>query len=149
MKKKYLDKLLENKIFTQQEYDDIMQKMHLNKNGELIGVVPKEYYVTKYNLNGDMLRGNLTDFVKKHIIPPYEAADLAPEFNKYGMMVCGICDYWHWFTKDNITKYAIRNGHSPIEEATEFELWKMIATTSRYWQVMYQRLYREKMGYGW
>ena len=35
MKKKYLDKLLENKIFTQQEYDDIMHK-YPNRNVHLL-----------------------------------------------------------------------------------------------------------------
>lgn len=140
MKKKYFDELLKNGVLTQEEYNDVFTKMRLHEDGCLIGVVPKEYYIIKYNLEGDMLQGNLTDFVKNHINPPYEFERTYP-FSKYGIMICGIGDYWKWFTKDNINSNAINYGYRPIEEATEKELWQMIGMSSRYWHIMYQRMY--------
>lgn len=143
---KDLKDCLRNGAITQQEYDEIFEYMSIHEDGEqLIGVIPNTKGMIKFNLDGDMTDGSLIDFLKTRITPPYEATRIDPLFTKYGMMVCGIGDYWHWFTKNNITQYALDNGHKPIEEATEEELWKMIAICSRYWQVFYQRLYnREK-----
>ena len=143
MKKKYLDELLKRKIITQEEYDDVFAKMRLLKNGDLIGIVPRKNYITKYNLEGDMLNGDLHDFVKRHIIPPYEFVDVEP-FSKYGILYTGIADRWNWFTKDNISQRGYAVGYRPIEEATKEELWKMIAMASRFWEVSYRRWYYEE-----
>lgn len=138
-----LKECFKNGAITQQEYDEIFQSMSICEDREqLIGLVPNTKGMIKFNLNGDMVDGSLMEFLKTRIEPPYEAEHIDPLFKKYGMMVCGIADYWHWFTKDNITQYALENGHKPIEEATDEELWKMIAICSRYWQVFYEREYR-------
>lgn len=43
----------------------------------------------------------------KNCVPDLGWESVYPNlFGKYGMSVCGICDYWYWFTEDNITDYA-------------------------------------------
>lgn len=143
MKKKYFDELLKAGILTQEEYNDVFTKMRLSEDGDLFGVVPQTDYMIKYNLEGDMLNGDLRDFVKRHIVPPYEFANVKP-FSRYGILYTGIGDGWHWFTKDNISQRAHLMGYRPIEEATEEELWKMIAMASRFWEVSYKRWYYEE-----
>lgn len=144
MKKEKLDRLFKEGILSKEEYNSFFKTMHENEKGELIGVVPNGNASHKYNLNGDLLHGNLLEFLKTRVTPPMEAETMDETFKKYGMIVCGIGDYWHWFTKDNITEYALNNGHRPVEEATELELWKMIAICERYWEVFYSELYYDK-----
>ena len=143
MKRKYFDDLLRMGVITKEEYNDVLTKMRVTEGGDLIGAIPKENYINKYNLEGDMLEGDLHEFVKKHILPPYDFVDIEP-FCKYGMLYCGICDKWSWFTEENISLQAIKLGYRPIEEAAQEELWKMIAMASRYWEVCYKRWYHEE-----
>lgn len=144
MKKKKLDELLKNGVLTKDEYDSFFKTMGENEKGEMIGIMPHGNAAHKYHLEGDLLHGDLLEFLKTKVTPPYEAEDMDETFKKYGTMICGICDYWHWFTKDNITEYALNNGRRPIEEATELEIWKMIAICERYWRVFYDNCYHDK-----
>lgn len=63
-------------------------------------------------------------------------------FGKYGTGVYGICDYWHWFTEDNITDYAREHGHLPLTDATDIELLTMWAIADNYWLTQYEKWYR-------
>lgn len=60
------------------------------------------------------------------------------------MMYSGIYEKWSWFTKDIISEHGVAMGYKPIEEATQEELWQMIAMASRYWEVCYRRWYHEE-----
>lgn len=145
---KDLQQCLNKGIISQREYDEIFKKMSISPDGnQLIGGIPKTKGVIKYYLEGDMSDDSLLEFLTTRITVPYGAEDIDPLFRTYGVMVCGICDYWSWFTKDNITPHAISCGHKPIEYASDKELWKMIAICSRYHEVFYEREYdrvREK-----
>lgn len=143
MKKKKLDELLNNGVLTKDEYDLFFKTMRENEKGEMIGVMPNGEVSHKYHLEGDLLNGNLLEFLKTKVTVPYEAEDMDETFDKYGMMICGVCDYWRWFTKDNISANALVDGYRPVEEATELELWKMIAICERYWRVFYKNLYHD------
>ena len=106
MKIDKLNRLLDEGVLTQEEYDSFFDTMYVNENGQLVGIVQTKNPAThKYNLEGDLLNGDLVEFVKTKITPPYEAEDMDEVFKTYGVMVTGIADYWHWFTKDNITEY--------------------------------------------
>ena len=142
MKISKLNKLLNEGVLTNEEYNLFFNSMTDNGKGELIGSVPyRENAYRKFCLEGDLSNENLLEFVKTKIVPPYEADYIDDLFKKYGIMILGISDYWHWFTKENITDYAIHNGCKPVEEATELELWKMIAICERYWAVSYKEWY--------
>lgn len=149
MYKYELDNLLKRNVLTQEEYNEFFKSMSVDEKGQMIGVVPNGKCSEKYHFDGDLLGDNLLDFVINNVTPPYGSESFDDTFKTYGMMVCGIADYWHWFRKDNITDQAIKHGHKPIEEATEVELWKMIAIASRYWQVFYERIYNHEKGYTW
>ena len=62
-------------------------------------------------------------------------------YGKYGMTISGICDYWCWFTEENITDYAREHGHLPLTDATDMELFEMWATADNYWLNQYQEWY--------
>lgn len=62
-------------------------------------------------------------------------------FGKYGTGVYGICDYWYWFTEDNITDYARAQGCLPLTDATDNELLEMWAIASSYWLDKYREWY--------
>lgn len=139
---KDLQQCLNKGMISQKEYDEIFKKMSISPDGnQLIGGIPKTKGVIKYYLEGDMSDNSLLEFLTTRITVPYGAEDIDPLFRTYGVMVCGICDYWSWFTKDNITPHAISCGHKPIEYASDKELWKMIAICSRYYEVFYEREY--------
>ena len=91
----------------------------------------------------EILSQPLVDYIVKSIVPPLGAEYDDPIFNTYGMSISGICDAWHWFTKDNITETAIRHGHKPIEEASELELWQIIALCEWYWEKQYRQWYKK------
>ena len=69
----------------------------------------------------------------------YEYPDL---FGKYGLTICGICDGWRWFTEENITDYARKNGHLPITDASTEELLEMWAVADHYWLECYEDWFR-------
>lgn len=63
-------------------------------------------------------------------------------FGKYGTGVYGICDYWLWFTEDNITDYAREQGHLPLTDASDIELLTMWAIADNYWLAQYKKWYK-------
>ena len=139
MKKSKLDRLYKENILTENEYLSFFKTMHVNEKDEMIGAIPNGKASYKYYFDGDLLGGNLVNFLKTRVTPPLGAEYIDDIFGKYGMTVCGICDYWYWFTRDNITEYALNDGRRPIEEASELELWKMIAICERYWEIFYSQ----------
>lgn len=139
MKKSKLDRLYKENILTEDEYLSFFKTMHVNEKDEMIGAIPNGKTSYKYYFDGDLLGGNLVNFLKTRVTPPLDAEYIDDVFAKYGMAVCGICDYWYWFTKENITEYALNEGKKPIEEASELEVWKMIAICERYWKVFYSQ----------
>lgn len=138
--KKELDDLLERNILTKDEYNEFFKSMNIIENGEMIGVIPNGRAYQKYQFDGDLLGDDLLDFVIKNVIPPYGAETIDNTFRTYGMMLFGIGDTWKWFRKGEMSEHAIKSGHKPIEDDTESELWKMIAISSRYLEVFYQRI---------
>ena len=141
MYKQELDELLERGVLSQDEYSEFFKTMYANEEGQMIGTKPNGTCSNKYDFDGNLIDGSLLEFVLKEITPPLESEYIDDVFKKYGITVCGIYDGWHWFRKDNISKQAIGLGYKPIEEATETELWKIIAISSRYWEVFYKRSY--------
>ena len=135
--------LIKKGIITEEEYRKFISDKNVN-NGEITGGYRNtESIVRKYKFNGNLLDGSLVDFIRYNIVPPLGAESYDKVFKIYGYSYYGICDGYEWFTKDNITDTAIKNGYKPLEEATELELWKIIAICSRYWKVFYERCYRD------
>ena len=65
------------------------------------------------------------------MIPWHNAEyDMPDLFGVYGYTTCGIVEVWRWLHKDSISDKARKDGCKPIEEASELELWKMIALMS-------------------
>lgn len=88
-----------------------------------------------------MNREELLDKVK-HCTPGLGWEDEYPDlFGKYGIGVYGVCEYWYWFTEDNITDYAKECGHRPLTDATDNELLEMWATADNYWLNQYKKWY--------
>lgn len=137
MYKNKFDELVKSGVISQLEKKKIYSQMKPNSDGQLIGRsdIKIDY---KYRIGGDIFNENLCDFVIKYCVPPLGMEDIDNTFKIYGMSVCGICDKWHWFTRDNINQYAIEKGHKPIEYATNEELWKMLAMSSMYWEGSYK-----------
>ena len=46
-----------------------------------------------------MNRDDLLQAVRKSTPPQTAGEDYPNLFGKYGVMTCGICEYWHWFEK--------------------------------------------------
>ena len=137
MLKKKLDEQLRKGILTQEEYASFFQTMRVNERGEMIGFTPHGNARLKHDFDGDLINGDPLQFLLKHCCPPLGVEDMDNTFKKYGTTIAGIGDDFHWFTKDNITKHAIDSGHRPVEEASELEIWRMIAVCSRYWETAY------------
>lgn len=77
-----------------------------------------------------------------HCTPNYGWESEYPDlYGKYGTGIYGICDYWLWFTEDNITDYAREHGCSPLTNATDTELLMMWAIADNYWLNQYQEWY--------
>ena len=144
MLKKEVDRLYNVGVYSEEEYNSIMKFMHVNEKGELIGVIPNGIMSTLYSLKFDLKKQSLVDIVKDS--SPWLGADYDfPElFGKYGYTITGICDGWNWFTQDKITDHARNNGYKPIEEATELELWKMLALSNTYLYNEYKEWYYSK-----
>lgn len=67
--------------------------------------------------------------------PYYTFGEDYPDlFGKYGVMTCGACEHWHWFTEENITNVALQNGYKPLSKASDAELLEMLAITNEYWK---------------
>ena len=144
MYKDKLDNLLERGVLSQDEYDKFFESMYEDNKGQMIGVVPSERFRFKYDFNGDLLDGSLLDFVMNEITVPLGAEEIDPIFKTYGYSYFGICDGYKWFTKTEITKEQIKNGHKPIEKADILDLWKIVGICSRYWESRYKEWYEHK-----
>ena len=66
-------------------------------------------------------------------------------YGKYGRTIPGICDYWSWFTEDNISEHARRKGCHPLTDATDIELLEMWAVASDYWLHKYEQWYNDSV----
>ena len=131
------EKLVSNGVITTEEKNKVYSQMKPNSDGQFIGLSDSKIDY-KYYVSGNIFDDDLCDFVKNHCVPQLGSEYLFPIFNTYGMTFSGICDGWSWFTKDNITQYALKKGHKPIEEATKEELWEMLALSSMYWKGKYE-----------
>lgn len=118
--------------------------------GQLIGIVPNKARLI-YNLKFNPENYNLIELVINST--PWLGADHDyPElFGKYGYTFTGIGDGFRWFRKDPNTKLtykqialndtAIAHGYKAIDDATELELWKMLALSERYFGRFYSECY--------
>lgn len=138
MYKNKLDDLLKRQVLTQDEYDKFFESMSENEDGKMIGVVPSDKCVRKYEFDGNLFEDSLSSFILKEVIPPLGAEDYDDVFKVYGYSYFGICDGYHWFTESEISEEQRECGYKPIEEASETELWKIIAICSRYWESQYK-----------
>jgi hypothetical protein len=140
MYKDQFDKLVEKGIISESESSEVYTQMHPNSDGQLVGMSDNKIDY-KYYIQGDIFNENLCNFVIHHCTPLLGMENIDNTFKKYGMTYSGISDGWSWFTKDNITQYAIDRGYEPIENATDEELWKMLAMSSMYWEGKYEEWY--------
>lgn len=89
----------------------------------------------------------LRDFVIRHISGSDNKYE-TPTAWKFGYMFDGVCTGWGWFHKDKITQAGYDAGHKPIEDATELELYKIIAECSyadkEWYRNRYNREYARK-----
>lgn len=137
--KRELDDLLERKVLSSAEYAEFFQTMTVAEDGRLVGLCPKSHAQHKHDIDGDLWDQSLRNFLMKEITFPIGIEDFDDVFSTYGIMVYMDQEYWVWWTRDNIPDEAIEQGCKPIEDATEEELWKMIAIASRYWHLIYKR----------
>lgn len=95
---------------------------------------------------------NLVDYILHHCTPWPGAETAHSLFSTYGYNYYGIGDGYSWFTTRTglplyqgtaITDLARAHGHKPLEEATEAELWQLIAMCSTYWLRKYQEWHEE------
>lgn len=79
----------------------------------------------------DWTRDQLIEYIKKHVIGDGLNEPKSP-INKYGYRSSGICDCWIW------------NTFPRLEDATDDELWKIIAINNTFWLHKYKKWYSEK-----
>jgi len=137
MYKDKFDELVNKNVISQAEKEKIYFQMKPNLDGQFTGLSDGKIDY-KYYVGGDIFNDNLCNFVANHCIPPLGMEYIDDTFKIYGVTCSDICDRWEWFRKDKITQYAIDNGHKPIEDASDEELWKMLAMSSMYWEGNYQ-----------
>lgn len=90
-----------------------------------------------------MNRDELLKKVRK-CTPDYTFGEDYPNlFGKYGVMVCGVCEYWYWYEEGKLTDYALQKGCRPLTDATDKELLEMLAITNEYWLNYYQIWYND------
>lgn len=142
MRKETLDGLLKRGVLTHEEHAQFFKSMHENGYGQLVGCMPGGVAQRKYDYDGNLLDGSLLEFVLSEVVPPLGVESYNKTFKTYGYTYGGISEGWMWYRQHNITDELRRYGYKPIEEATEAELWEMIAIASRYWFVFYKRLRR-------
>ena len=150
MYKARIEKLHKNGVITDEEYDNLVD-IGFDDNGKLKPGVYKGDITTRYCLGFEPGKENLIEAVKNS--EPWLGAesDYPELFGTYGMGVYGICDYWRWWTLDNLTEVAIKHGKKPLESATELELWKMLALSNLYWYTNYSEWHdeAEKRAHDW
>lgn len=144
MYKDKLDDLLKRGVLTEAEYNKYFETMNVNDKGELIGAVPSDRFHYKYEFDGNLLDKPLVEFVLEEITVPLDAECIDPLFKTYGFSFFGICDGYHWFTSSEISDEQRNRDYKPIEEASELELWKIVAICSRYWESHYKEWYEHK-----
>lgn len=137
--KRELDNLLERGVLSAPEYAEFFQTMEVAEDGRLVGLCPNTHAQHKYDIEGDLWDESLLDFVLKEIVFPIGIERYDEVFSTYGKMIYTDQEHWVWWTRDNIPEEAIEQGCKPIEDATEEELWKMVAIASRYWEILYKR----------
>lgn len=142
MYKDRFDELVERGIISESEKEKICSQMHQNADGQFIGISDGKINY-KYYIGEDIFNDNLCDFVIKHCVPQLGMEYIDDTFKTYGMTYSGICDGWDWFRKDKMTQYALDNGHKPIEDASDTELWKMLAMSAMYWEGNYKEWYNK------
>lgn len=141
--KKEVDRLYKTGVYSEEEYESILGRMSENNNGELLGGVPDGCSL-KYSLKFDLKTKPLVDIVAD--CSPWLGADHDfPElFGKYGYTYCGICDGFEFFRTGTINDIAKEHGYKPLDEATDVELWKMLALSNTYWLNSYREWYYKK-----
>lgn len=124
MRRKKVERLYHDGVLTEKDYNDIMNGKE-DKNGTL------EYYGcsvdadVSYNLEFNIKNFNLLEVFKKKCTPWLGADQTFPNlFGKYGHTVSGMGYGFQW--NDN------------LKNATEQELWEMLALSSMYWEGKYR-----------
>ena len=150
---KEVEKLHKDGIYTDEMYSKIMNSMDDCGTGQLTGVVPHNADLI-YNLKFNPDDFNLVELVV-HSTPWLGADYDYPElFGKYGYTFTGIGDGFRWLRKDPNTEFTFKqealndtaatHGYKAIDDATELELWKMLALSERYWGNCYKEWYHHK-----
>lgn len=140
-----IDDLVKEGIFTTTDRAKFLENLTVRDDGTLIGVMTndKDLIVKHGYKKVPSEKEPLWKYVYENIYPTLGAEYHFPIFYKYGMTVGGIADGWYWFTSDKITDYARQEGHVPIDEAPEADLWQLIALCERYWRIQYMRWYHD------
>lgn len=143
MYKQELDDLLKKGVFTQDEYNEFFKTLSVvDEKGRMTGLMPhNQNILNKYYFNGDLIGGSLIEFIVSQITPPLGCSGIDEVFAIYGYEYYGIADGYCWITENTITDAMRQHGLKPLEEASEVELWKIIAISSRYWECFYKGLY--------
>lgn len=148
-----VERLHKTGIYTDEIYTKITDSMRDCGTGQLIGIVPDKAGLI-YNLKFNPDDFNLVELVVNST--PWLGADndYPDLFGKYGYTFCGIGDGFRWFRKDPNIKLtynqialndkAVANSYKAIDDATELELWKMLALSERYWSNCYKEWYEHK-----
>lgn len=145
MRKDKLDRLLKKDILTHEEYNTLFNSMRLRDDGNFEGVVPNIPEMTKYRLEGDFVNLPPIEILKTYVTVPLQLCGFDKElFEVYGVYCDGIFPAWIWFTEDNLSATGRKLGCKPLTEATEAEIWKMIAICERYWHIFYEECYRDE-----
>lgn len=142
MYKDKFDELVKKGIISDTENSKIYAQMRPNSDGQFIGVSDAAIDY-KYYTEEDIFNETLCDYVISHCVPQLGMEYIDDTFKTYGITYSGICDGWSWFREANITQHAIEKGHKPIEQATNEELWKMLAMSSMYWEGQYKEWYKQ------
>ena len=124
MRKKKVEKLYHDGILTEKDYNDIM-KGDEDKNGTLESYECSVDADVSYNLEFNIKNFDLLEVFKKKCVPWLGADNTFPSlFGKYGYTISGIGYGFEW--NDN------------LKNATEQELWEMLALSSMYWEGKYK-----------
>lgn len=150
---KEVERLHKVGIYTDEMYNKIMDSMKDCGTGQLVGVIPGKADLI-YNLKFNPDDFNLVELVVNST--PWLGADHDyPElFGKYGYTFSGIGDGFRWYRKDPNSAFtckqvalnntAMAHGYKAIDDATELELWKMLALLETYWCNSYIEWYNHK-----
>lgn len=124
MRKKKVEKLYHDGVLTEKDYNDIMSGDE-DKNGTLKCYGCSVDADVSYNLEFNIKNFDLLNIFKKKCTPWLGADKTLPDlFGKYGYTISGIYDGFVW--TDN------------LKNATEQELWEMLALSSMYWEGEYR-----------